>query len=208
MVMSSLPPRELYQALAVSLRSRLDFAERILSMNETPAQIVEPVSLQGRKCLELIAYMMLAATEHGFGKANVPRDIRTQWNAETVFERLKKKSLDLIPSPQRVSISADPGYALVIEGVAAHRLNYDQLISLFRLFHAGLHEPNPYVQPDSARHYADLLPKLREGIEQIKNLTWQHMIFIRGKAFICFLSDDHGRVGVTALDKIPVSGEK
>jgi hypothetical protein len=165
-VMNKLPPRELYQALAVNLRSRLDFAEHVLAMPGRPSQIVETVSLQGRKCVETIAYMMLVATEHGFGRANMPRDVRTQWNAEPIFQRLKRKGIDLIPSPQRVSASQDPRYKLVIEGIEKYRLNYDDLIAIYRTFHQGSHEPNPYVQPVDDRYYTNLLPVLPSSIRR------------------------------------------
>jgi hypothetical protein len=81
-------------ALAKKLRTRIEFAEGVLTMQSHTSHIVETVSLQGRKAIETIAYMMLAATEHGFGRANMPRDVKSQWNAETVFERLKRKRLD------------------------------------------------------------------------------------------------------------------
>jgi hypothetical protein len=195
-------PRETYQALAVNLRSRLDFAESTLASPYKYAfQTVETVSLQGRKCVETIAYMMLVATEHAFGRANMPRDIRSQWNADPIFERLKRKGLDLIPSPQRVTASKDSRYSLVIEGIAEHRLSYDDLIGIYRVFHKGLHEPNPYVHPVDDAYYSALLPDLRKAIGQIKTLTWRHMVFIKGHAFLCILSDDHGNVHVTGLDK-------
>jgi hypothetical protein len=195
-------PRELYQALAVNLRSRLDFAEHVLAKPfARPFQTVETVALQGRKAIETIAYMMLVATEQGFGRAQMPRDVRTQWNAEPIFQRLKKKGLNLIPSPCRVSKSEDPLYAWVVEGLAEYRLSYDDLCEIYRTFHKGLHEPNPYVQPVDDAYYSNLVPELRKAIEQIKNLTWRHSMFIRGKAFLCILSDDNGKVGVLGLDK-------
>ena len=108
--MKNLSPEDTYQVLAVNLRSRLDFAENTLANPYKFAfQTVETVSLQGRKSVETIAYMMLVATEHAFGRANMPRDIRRQWNAEPIFKELKKRKLDLIPSPQRVMASKDSG---------------------------------------------------------------------------------------------------
>jgi hypothetical protein len=200
--MSSVSPRDTYQALAINLRSRLDFAEHILANPfGRPLQTVETVSLQGRKCVEIMAFMMLVATEHAFGRANIPRDIRTQWSADPIFQRLKKKKLDLIPSPQRVSASNDPRYTWIIDGVAEHRLSYDNLIAIYRIFHVGLHEPNPYGQPIDDTYYASLISEIRKALTQIKNLTWRHMVFIKGHAFLCILSDDHGKVGVVSLDK-------
>jgi len=196
-------PLELYQSLAVNLRSRLDFAESILAKPlPLSFQTVETVSLQGRKCVETIAYMMLVATEHGFGRANMPRDARTQWNAEPIFQSLKKKGLNLIPSPQRVSKSQEPDYKLMIEGLAEFRLSYDDLSEIYRTFHKGLHEPNPYIQSVDDDYYKNLIPTLQDTIGRMKNLTWRHMIFIRGHAFLCILSDDSGKVGVMGLDKL------
>jgi hypothetical protein len=201
--MKNLSPEETYQVLAVNLRSRLDFAENTLANPYKFAfQTVETVSLQGRKCVETVAYMMLVATEHAFGRANMPRDIRSQWNADPIFERLKRKRLDLIPSPQRVTSSKDSRYSLVVEGIAEHRLSYDDLIGIYRVFHKGLHEPNPYVHPVDDAYYLNLLPEIHKAIGQIKNLTWRHMVFIKGHAFLCILSDDNGNVHVRGLDKI------
>jgi hypothetical protein len=201
--MKNLSPEETYQVLAVNLRSRLDFAENTLANPYKFAfQTVETVSLQGRKCVETVAYMMLVATEHAFGRANMPRDIRSQWNADPIFERLKRKRLDLIPSPQCVTSSEDSRYSLVVEGIAEHRLSYDDLIGIYRVFHKGLHEPNPYVHPVDDAYYLNLLPEIHKAIGQIKNLTWRHMVFIKGHAFLCILSDDNGNVHVRGLDKI------
>jgi hypothetical protein len=201
--MKNLSPEETYQVLAINLRSRLDFAENTLANPYKFAfQTVETVSLQGRKCVETVAYMMLVATEHAFGRANMPRDIRSQWNADPIFERLKRKRLDLIPSPQHVTSSKDSRYSLVVEGIAEHRLSYDDLIRIYRVFHKGLHEPNPYVHPVDDAYYLNLLPEIHKAIGQIKNLTWRHMVFIKGHAFLCILSDDNGNVHVQGLDKI------
>lgn len=195
-------PRELYQTLAVNLRSRLDFAESVIAKPfARPFQTVETIALQGRKCVETIAYMMLVATEKGFGRANMPRDARTQWNAEPIFQSLKKKGLDLIPSPQRIAASKTPGIKLEIVGVAEDRLSYDDLSAIYRTFHKGLHEPNPYVQAVDDEYYTKIIPDLTSAMIKIKKLTWRHMIFIRGSAFLCVLSDDNGKVGVTGLDK-------
>jgi hypothetical protein len=199
--MAKQEPHELYLALASKLRTRIEFAEQILAIPAHTSQIVETVSLQGRKSVETIAYMTLVATEHGFGRANMPKDVKSHWNAETVFERLKRKGLNLVPSPQRVSRSEQPGIKLECTGIAEHRLNYDDLIAIYRTFHKGLHEPNPYVQADDSDFYTGLIPALRKCIERIKNLTWQHMIFIRGLAFLCVMRNDQGNVVVFPLQK-------
>lgn len=196
------PPQALYGTLAVKLRSRIEFAERILGLSAHPAQIVETVCLQGRKAIETIAYMMLAATELGFGRANMPRDTKTQWNAETIFYRLKKKGLKIMPSPQRIGRSTRSGVQVEITGVAEHRLNYDELAEIYRTFHRGLHEPNPYVQGDDDTFYTKLIPELRGCVQQIRNLTWTHMVFIRGQAFLCMLSTDQDKVAVWPLEKV------
>ena len=202
--MKNLSPEDTYQVLAVNLRSRLDFAENTLANPYKFAfQTVETVSLQGRKSVETIAYMMLVATEHAFGRANMPRDIRGQWNAEPIFKELKKRKLDLIPSPQRVTAPKDSPYSLVIEGIAEHRLSYDDLVRIYRVFHKGLHEPNPYAHSVDDAYYLNLLPEIHKAISQIKNLTWRHLVFINGHAFLCILSDDNGNVHVRGLDNLP-----
>jgi hypothetical protein len=198
-------PIETYEALALKLRTRFDFVESVMAMDAPLSTIVETTCLHGRKIIETIAYMGLVVTEHSIGKAHIPRDARDHWNAETIFIRLKKKGLNLLPSPSRITRA--PGYQAAIEGIPECRLSYDQLI--YKTFHKGLHEPNPYVQGDDDEFYKKLLPKLGTDLTRLRNFTWRHFISIKGSGFFVCLRDGEGAFGLIPLSKtanLPGSG--
>ncbi len=195
-------PVEIYRQLAFKMRNRIEFAESIFGAQASSSNIAETVCLQGRKIIEGIAYMALVATDHSLGNLKIPRDAKTHWNAETIFVRLKKKKLTLLPSPSRMSKSDDLRYKFVFSGVPEYVLNYDDLIEMYRRFHKGLHEPNPYVQPDEDDFYKKLIPVLRQDIERLRNCTWIHFIGIKGQAFAVDLKNTHGVTAVVPLSKI------
>jgi hypothetical protein len=195
-------PDEIYATLARKLRSRIEFIESVSDLQAPTSQIVETVSLQGRKSVETIAFMCLVIMDHSLGQRSIPRDVRSHWNAETVFERLKRKGLQLLPSPSTIRRSSDPQYKLEVIGIPENRLSYDDLISIYRSFHDGLHEPNPYVQADEDEFYTKLLPVLRENISRIKDFIWRHFISIEGRGFLVTLKDTEGKFAVVPLDKI------
>src|SRR5262245_13053290 len=123
--MSQRFPIEIYAKLARKLRARIEFSESVFSLPAPTSQIVETVSLQGRKSVETIAFMCLVIMHHSRGRHSIPRDVQSHWNAETVFERLKKKGLQLLPSPSTIKKSDDPQYKLEVIGTPENRLSYD-----------------------------------------------------------------------------------
>jgi hypothetical protein len=202
--MSKSNPVQTYCDLAFKLRNRIEFAETILTVNAPSSQIVETVCLQGRKIIETIAFMSLVATEHGLGSLRVPRDVKTHWNAKTIFERLKKKNIDILPSPSRMQKTDDKRFDYIFAGVPENRLSYDDLIHMYETFHRGLHEPNPYVQSDESAFYKKLLDGLNTDIAKLRRFTWIHFIGIKGQAFMVDLKNTLGNTYVLPVTK---SGE-
>lgn len=192
-------PAETYTALAYKVRSRIEFAEKILTLNVPSSQKVETVSLQGRKIIESIAYMVLVAIHERHGLKGLPRDAKAHWNAETILNRLKQKKLLALPSPSIAKRSTDPRFKLTFEGVPAFRLTHDDLIGIYRSFHKGLHEPNPYVQDDEDSFYKNLIPSLREDLARIRNFIWSHMMSIQGRGFMVVFRDDNGNMAVNSM---------
>ena len=139
---------------------------------------------------------------HSLGRSSIPRDVKSHWNAETVFERLKKKGLKLLPSPSTIKKSENPQYKLEVIGLPEKRLSYDDLISIYRSFHDGLHEPNPYVQADEDQFYTKLVPVVRENVDRIKKFVWSHFVSIDGRGFLVRLKDTEGKFAVVPLNKI------
>jgi hypothetical protein len=200
-------PEGLYTRLAHNLRSRIRFAQHVFTLDEPKARIVETVCLQGRKIIETIAYMALVATHHGLGLRGVPNDAKLQWNAETILTRMKKKRLTVLPSPSTITGSPltgsqPPDYNLVVNGVPEYRLSHEELISIYRNFHKGLHETNPYAREDNDEFYLSLLPTLQADLEKLKNFTWSHFISIKGRGFMVKLEDSNGNLSVLPLAKI------
>ncbi len=193
--------RDKYLALATKLRHRIEFAETILSLNVPASQKVETICLQGRRAVETIAYMCLVATEHGLGHLGIPRDAKKHWNAQHIFTSLKAKRIMTLPSPSRMEKSDDPRFKAIFAGVPEQRLTHDDLIEIYQTFHKGLHEPNPYVQPDESSFYATLLPHLSTNIDRIKRFVWVHFISIKGEGFAVDLHNTHGCTAVVPLSK-------
>lgn len=199
--MNTTSPQDKYLALAANLQKRIAFAERILSLGAPPSQAVETVCLQGRKALETIAYMCLVATERGLGPLGVPRDAKQHWNAEAIFRSLKKKSLNVLPSPSKMTPSSDYRFKATFIGIPENRLTYDELIALYRLFHRGLHEPNPYVTTADDAFYVNLIPELLGAVDRIKRFVWVHYIGIKGQGYAVDLYNTHGLTVVLPLTK-------
>lgn len=197
-----MPPQVVYSQLALRLRHRIEFAEHVSGLRAPQSQIIETMCMQGRKAIETIAFMTLVATHHSLGVHSLPSDAKTHWNAEKVFNNLKRRGLQILPSPSRVSKSDDPAYRLVISGIPEFRLSYDDLNRIYRDFHKGMHDPNPYAYPDEDAFYSALVPSISEGLNRVKNFVWSHFISIKGKGFMVRLKDAEGALGVIPLDKV------
>jgi hypothetical protein len=198
-----LPPEDVYRILCHKLRNRIEFSERVLSLSDMPiSQVIETVSLQGRKCVEAIAFLMLVSTHNSGGQHRIPKDAKTHWNAERIFERYKKLNmLSALPSPSLARKSEDPAYKIIFEGVPAYRLSFDDLIKLYRKFHRGVHEPNPYVHVDDDDQNRKLHEELAPTVSKIRSFVWSHAALIDGRGFMVVFRDDNGKMLIRPLQK-------
>jgi hypothetical protein len=204
--MKDSPPEVRYRALCTRLRGRIESAERNLASDESLAQKIENIGMHGRKAIENIAHMCLVATEHGLGELGIPQDAKQHWNAETMFNRLERRKINILPSPSRMHPSKDQKFRAIFAGVKEHRLSYKELVDLYRLFHEPMHEPNPYRTPDPNAQYRELLPKMAEAITKLRNFTWVHFISIKGEGFGVDLKNEFGATQVISLKRVaPVS---
>jgi hypothetical protein len=200
--MSKSSPEVVYRHLCDRLRVRIEFAEITLNSAAPEWQIVEIASLQGRKAVETISHMCLVATEHGFGELGIPRDAKMQWNAETVFESLRNKKIEILPSPSRMKLSDDPRYKAVFACVPENRLTYDDLIAIYRLFHEGLHDANPYRGIEKRGHFKNMIPEIGDAIARIRKFVWVHYIGIKGRGFGVDLKNTRGVTTVAPMSQI------
>lgn len=118
----------------------------------------ELAAFHGRKIIEGIAFACLVATERGL--STIPRDAKGQWNAENIFNSLKKKGLTVLPNPSIIrqateSETKNNKVNAVIEGQPELNLSYEQLIHIYQRFHAWLHEVNPYTYEDQSSFYLE-----------------------------------------------------
>jgi hypothetical protein len=141
-------PIENYDSLMWKIRYRFDVIETLRQSNAEPFARAESAAFHGRKIVEAIAFACLVAIENGL--KNVPRDVRGQWNAATIFKSLKSKKLIVLPSPSNIR-EATPeekstsDVSKTIEGIPERRLTHDELIEIYQRFHQWLHEVNPYT---------------------------------------------------------------
>jgi hypothetical protein len=195
-------PIQIYYDLCHRLRQRIEFAESIAAAKAPDWAIAEAISLQGRKSIETIAHMCLVATEHGLGELGIPKDVKKQWNAEIIFSRLKSKKLTVYPAPISAAASDDPKYKLIATGIPEARLSYDDFIAIYKTFHEGLHDLNPYRTPPSSAHYCALISEVRGGIDRIRKCVWQHVIIIKGQAFLVDLKNQYGEVATISMGRV------
>ncbi len=145
-------------------------------------------AIRGR--LDVIA--CLVAIENGL--PSVPKDAKGKWNAEDILKSLKKKGLDVLPSPSvlRETTPAEKqeqGVKIVIEGVAERRLTHDELIAIYQRLHGWAHELNPHTHDEHETFYAKHSAALWEDLTRLERFLERHFIAIRGKGFYCTLRD-------------------
>jgi hypothetical protein len=199
---------EIYADLMQVIRRRLDTIRILRTVQGDEFSRAESAAFQGRKVIEGIAFACLVATENGIKQ--VPRDAKGQWNAEKVFESLKKKGISTLPSPSIIRYPTDderrdnPGVGMTIEGIPARRLSHDELIVIYQHTHRWLHEINPYVEPDHVDFCAKNATALWQDMARVDQFVDKHFISIGGQGFFCVLHDDlDGQTKVQALSRPP-----
>ena len=177
----------LYENLMKVARVRLDAIRALRNASFDTFSRAEAAALHGRKVVESIAFACLVALDHGVNQ--VPRDAKGQWSAEAIFGSLKKKGLNVLPSPSVLraptaeEIAKQGPIKSTIQGVAERRLTLDELRAIYMRPHKWLHELNPYVESDrtafASAHEADLWADL----ERVDGFIDRHFISIRGQGF-------------------------
>ena len=198
-------PVENYWSVMKTIRGRFDVIANLKGSAADGFPRGESAAFQGRKIVEGIAFGCLVAVENGLSV--VPKDAKGKWNAEDIFKSLKKKGLEVLPSPSTIRDATDEearqqGVKAVIEGQADRRLSHDDLIEIYQRLHGWAHELNPYTQLDHDSFYAKNEGVLWQDLNRLERFVERHFISIRGKAFFCSLRDlKDGKTKVMSLSK-------
>jgi hypothetical protein len=190
-------PHENYISLMQTICGRLDVIAQLKQSTADDFAKAEAAAFQGRKVVEGTAFACLVAIENGLPA--VPKDAKGKWNAEDIFRSLKKKDLNVLPSPS-VFREATPeekqeqGASKVIEGVPERRLTHDELIEIYQRLHSWAHELNPYTHDEHETFYAKHSSVLWEDLRRLEQFLERHFIGIRGKGFYCTLRDSQDKL--------------
>jgi hypothetical protein len=188
-----------------TVRGRLDVIAQLKASTADNFSRVEAAAFHGRKVLEATAFACLVAIDNGL--STVPKGAKGKWNAEDILKSLKKKGLEVLPSPSTIRESTaaekkDLGVKAVIEGVPERRLTHDEIISIYQRIHRWAHELNPYTQVEHEAYYAKHAAALWDDLNRLERFLERHFISIRGKGFYCTLRDTQdGRTKVMPLAK-------
>lgn len=188
-----------------TVRGRLDIIGELKGSKGNDFLRAETAAFHGRKVLEAIAFGCLVAVENGINV--VPRDAKGQWNAETIFKNLRKKGLEVLPSPSIIRAATpteqrELQVRVTIEGQPDRLMSLDELIAVYQNLHAWLHEVNPYTHTSQKAFYEKGEIKLWADLEKVRCFIHKHFISIRGAGFFCVIQDDFdGETKVIDLSK-------
>ena len=198
-------PLENYGSLMQTIRERCDVIGQLKASHAADFARAESAAFHGRKIVEGTAFACLVAIENGL--TTIPRDAKGQWNAEDIFKNLKKKGLEVLPSPSVIRPATpdeekEHGVKTTIEGLPERRLTHDELIAIYQRLHGWAHELNPYTWVEHDTFYAKHSPALWSDLERLERFLERHFISIRGKGFYCTLRDKNdGQTKVLPLQK-------
>ena len=197
----------LYENVMKVVRARLDAIRVLKSARLDTFSRAETAAFHGRKVVEGIAFACLVALDQGVNQ--VPRDAKGQWSAEAIFGSLKRKGLDVLPSPSVLraptaeDVAKQGPLKATIEGVVERRLTLDELRAIYMRLHKWLHELNPYVEADRTAFASAHEKELWADLARVDSFIDRHFISIRGQAFFCVLRDSvDGHTKVIALSKV------
>ena len=190
-----------------AIRTRFETIQTLKSSTLNNFSRAESAAFHGRKIVEGIAFACLVAYENHF--QNIPKEAKGKWNPAVIFKELKKKKVDVIPSPSvlRLPIAGEslPNTKInkIIEGIPENRITHEQLIEMYNRMHVWLHELNPYTHSEKSTFYDQKYQTLWDDLDGLYKFIEKHFISINGKAFYCVLFDsvDNG-TKVFPLDKI------
>jgi len=199
-------PIENYGSLMWTIRGRFDVISVLRQSNLDSFSRAESAAFHGRKIVEAIAFACLVAIDNGIKK--IPPDAKGQWNAETIFKRLKAKNLNVLPSPSKIGQPTDEearvnNVKFTIEGIPERRLTHENIIEIYQRLHAWLHEINPYNNKGHEEFYLQKSDMLWEDLERLQLFVERHFISIHGSGFYCVLHDTQdNQTKVIPLNKI------
>ena len=199
-------PVHLYEGLMATIRQRFDLIDVLRSANLDAFSKAETAAFHGRKVVEGIAFGCLVAVENGLN--HVPRDVKGQWKASSIFQRLKSKGIKIFPNPSIIraaseSERAEHNVQVTVAGVPELCLTHDEVTSIYNRLHKWLHEINPYVEADRAAFVAHNENTLWEDLSKMHELVERHFISIRGNGFYCTLRDsEDGLTRVLPLSRL------
>ncbi len=181
-----------YWGLMATIRYRFETLAELSTSNVPRFSKAELAAFHGRKIVEAIAFGCLVATENGLRQ--VPRDAKGKWNAQEILLSLKSKKISAFPSPSKIrypdNFTGDEvNVRAVIEGIPERRLTHDELVGIYKRFHAWLHELNPYIQPNRDAFHDSHIQSLITDIERVRDFIERHFISINGEGFFATLWD-------------------
>jgi hypothetical protein len=188
-----------YLALMTRIRTRFETIDLLHPDKNSDLAALETVAFHLRKIVEGVAFGCLVAVENGL--KDLPRSAVGQWNADTIFARLKKRSQLAFPEPFERQ-DPPPGSASEVSHHLVPRkdltMTVDEMRDCYQRTHLWLHEWNPYV-PAHTRDFEKRRVDLLRDQTGVRNALWQHMIGIGGEIFLGYLKDPtDGNVRVIA----------
>ena len=197
--MTKQPANVQYLSIMTRIRARFDTIDLLDPTDNSDLSVLETVAFHLRKIIEGVAFGCLVAVENGL--KSVPRDAVGQWNADTIFARLKKRSQLAFPEAFDRQ-NPEPGSRPQVQHHIVARndlaMSVDEMRNCYRRTHPWLHEWSPYV-PAHAKDFEKRRSDLLRDEIAVRNLLWQHLIGIGGEVFLGYLKDSaDGQVRVVA----------
>ncbi|MBC1189863.1 MAG: hypothetical protein EWV83_11170 [Microcystis sp. M_OC_Ca_00000000_S217Cul] len=188
--MNNIPDK--YIDLMAIVRKRLDVIDKIKSLGKDDFYLSETVAFHGRKIIEAIAFSCLLAVDNSL--KSVPKDAKGQYNAEKIFKTLKKQGINALQNPSSIRQANQEekiqhNVNVVIEGIPAKCLTYDELISIYQNLHNWLHELNPYTKKGHIEFNNTNQEQLWDDISRLEGMIEHHAMLVEGIGFYCTLRD-------------------
>jgi len=150
-------PHVNYLELMKVIKSRIDSVEVLSKSNMDAYSKSEMAAFHGRKIIEAIAFGCLNAIKNGL--KSIPKEAIGQYNAEKIFKQLKRKGIEVSPSPSLMRVATDKERAelnvtATIDGLPERRITNEELIKKYQRMHNWLHELNPYTKDEQEVFYS------------------------------------------------------
>jgi len=130
----------------------------------------EMVSLQLRKCLEIIAFSSLIVNERVYSKAY--SDFTTHWRAKKIVEKIEKLNPDFFPKPIFLA-SQDENGVKHFDYVKDGFLTLEELINLYDKTSKVIHTWNPYRTDPRIVNFGR---NIEEWVQRLQRLLDLHLM--------------------------------